>query len=536
MKWLYEIKLKNKVFLNNIIAILFLLIIVLISILNNHNTLKGMETLYLDRIIPLEQLKQVSDLYAVNIVDATHKTRSKKFTNEEGLKTIELAESQINTIWNQYLTTYLVKEEIEIIEEIKPLIKRVNNSIADLKDILKNNDTKALNYYVEELMYPEFDPLTDNISNLINLQLKISKQVYDKTESDYYYRILIYSILIIIFIIIYTIIGTLISKILLNQIGGEPKIATSIAYQILNRDFTTQIQLDPKDKISMMYALNNIIDSFSEIILQIKTSSDQMLQSSTQLSESSQTLAMGSSQQASSTEQITSALTQIEAQSVQNSDLALSASNLSKDVYKNAQRGSEEMNGLQNSMDELNTSSEKISKIVKEIEIIAFQTNILALNAAVEAARSGQHGKGFNVVATEIRNLAIRSSNSAKETSSLIEETIQKIKEGTKISSRTSDTLKTIVNGVTTLTELVGAISVSSEEQKLGISQINLGINEISLVTMSNAAASEQMASASEELTGQAVSFNEMVSGFKLKEIIPKYSEPTIKPVNKIIL
>ncbi len=278
------------------------------------------------------------------------------------------------------------------------------------------------------------------------------------------------------------------------------------------------VQEFPGDFMTISTATNEIIKSLNNVIGDINVAADQVASGSNQVSAGSQSLAQGSTEQASSVQELTASISEIASQTKNNAVDANKARELTVAVKDNAEKGNAQMSAMQLSMVAINKSSEDISKIIKVIDDIAFQTNILALNAAVEAARAGQHGKGFAVVAEEVRSLAARSAEAAKETTSLIEGSIEKVQEGTKIADDTAVALDDIVAGIEKVTELIGNIAVASNEQATGIAQIDTGVDQVAQVVQQNSATAEESAAASEELSSQAELLKEMIARFRLRK------------------
>lgn len=243
--------------------------------------------------------------------------------------------------------------------------------------------------------------------------------------------------------------------------------------------------------------------------------SNQISSGAEEVSQASQKLAQGASEQASSVEEITSSLEELSAMGKTNADNSIEAKKLANEANEFAIDGDNEMIKMKTAIDDIQNSSTETAKIIKTINEIAFQTNLLALNAAVEAARAGEAGKGFAVVADEVRNLASRSAEAAKMTSNLIEESNTNAGKGVEYVEAAAKTLNRINSGTKKVDDLISEISTSIEEQAKGIEQINIAMTQIDKVTQENAACAEESAGSSEELHGQSRELQTIINGKK---------------------
>ncbi len=264
-------------------------------------------------------------------------------------------------------------------------------------------------------------------------------------------------------------------------------------------------------------SLDRIISSLNSTLEGMEQSAGQVAIGANEVSRGAQALAQGATEQSSSVQELSASIAHVNDQIQSNAQSAKDTQVLIETTAGLVGACNEHMEDMLASMRDIDTSSAEIAKIIKVIDDISFQTNILALNAAVEAARAGDAGKGFAVVADEVRNLATKSAEAAKETSALIEGSVEKVQMGNKKATETADVLKEIVVNAGQISTNIDAITEASDEQARSVSEINLGVEQISTVVQTNSATAEESAAASEELSGQADMMKQMVARFQLK-------------------
>lgn len=534
MKGFSNLKIRVKLIVCFITLAFFTAIVGVIGIGNMNAINKRADEIYKTNFIPATLLSQVqrnmiyirSDLFLLAYEKDPLKVnerinRIKKYADENNdwLKSYEL--TLVNTTENKdEEALYKKLSEIDI-----PDYRVIREEVISLFGAEKNDEAIAK---ISELTVAR-EKVENGLNDLIELNKKYAEEANKKNALAFKSQTTLMLFISVFGVVVAVLLGLIVANIICvpiyRLIAGADKIAEG--------DLDVIINVEASDEIGVLsQAFKKMAENVNGVMSSINLAAEQVASGANQVSSSSMALSQGATEQASSIEELTASLEEIAEQTKMNAKNANEASNIAKEAKDNALQGNHQMQGMLRAMEEINNSSSNISKIIKVIDEIAFQTNILALNAAVEAARAGQHGKGFAVVAEEVRNLAARSANAAKETTDMIEGSIKKVEGGTKIANETANALNEIVGAVTKVADLVGNIAVASNEQAAGITQINEGIMQVSEVVQTNSATSQESAAASEELSSQAQMLKQQVAKFRLRR--DKYASSHYQEIEEI--
>jgi methyl-accepting chemotaxis protein len=480
---------------------------------------QSMTSLYDDQTVSVQRLKRVSDAYAVNIVDATHKVRSGALNWAEGQDNVANALKTIEMEWNLYLSTNLTSEETILVDQFKSAKAISDNKIVELREIIRKEDMSALDEFVRTQLYPAIDPTTEFIEKISRYQLVAAQDARNKGAQ----LLATLEIVMVLTGISVTAAGIAIVTFIAFGIRRKLAAAIDLANQVANGDLEATATAKGADEINdLIDALNAMTTTLRGIVEQVALAASNVAAGSQELSASAEQLSQGSTEQAASTEEASASMEEMAANVKQNAENAATTEQMAAQSAKDA-----EASGIAvgKAVDAMQTIAQKIN-IVQEI---ARQTDLLALNAAVEAARAGEHGRGFAVVASEVRKLAERSQAAAAEIGTLSVDTV-------KVAQEAGSMLAKLVPDIKKTAELVEEITAACREQDVGSSQINQAIQQLDKVTQQNAAASEEVSATSEELASQAEQLQATIAFFRLDERTTpvQAAEPVAKAVEQL--
>lgn len=403
------------------------------------------------------------------------------------------------------------KEVQKILEAIQPYATGMQSTFADIKSG-RITDTLAGNARVETFK----DSIRNTDQGALGFVEVLNQKVIE--ENLAIEQAMFTSKLIVLAV---TLVSVLISVVggvwLLRQLRNPILNAVRVADAVTRGDLTQTVVITSEDEIGQLgVALNKMIESLRKLVGEVRTGMHEVAGASKEIANGNADLSSRTEQQASNLEQTAASMEQFTASVKSNAEAASEAGTYVKNASLVAQRGGEVVGQVVHTMGEIETSSRKINDIIGVIDGIAFQTNILALNAAVEAARAGEQGRGFAVVATEVRNLAQRSAGAAKEIKVLIQESVSKVSDGSRLVDEAGKTMVDIVKSVQTVTQIMERITNATHEQSSGITQVNQAVGQLDQMTQQNAALVEQASAASSSLQEQAARLVSAVDFFKL--------------------
>jgi len=539
-----NLQIKQKMTLGLLIPLILLISICFLAVNMMGKIEAGVSSIYNDRVVPLEDLKIIGDDYAVLVIDAVNKANAGMFSAAEASRAMTESSRNISEKWDGYMATTLTDEESRLAKEANRLFTPANQKITQLVNKLNNMQGAATGQLNDDIapLYDVIDPISGKIAELVSLQLRVAGEEKDRVDEIYSSSMTIFIVLTLIAIVASVLIGLWVTRAVMRPIDN---IVSTLNTVRVDSDLTVKFKTFNDDELGQISTnLTLVIEHLRGILNSISLAANTVGDSTVKLSEFTQQTNDRMHQQQSETEQTAAAMNEMTATVAEVAQSATNAADSAKDAEGNATKGNGIVQQSVSSMSQLSKQIEQTSEVITHlasesqnigsvldvIKGIAEQTNLLALNAAIEAARAGEQGRGFAVVADEVRTLAQRTQESTQEIESMIDglqkgvqEAVGAMKVGTEQvydanekANMAGEALNEIVLSVDNISNMNTQIATAAEEQSSVAEDINRSIIAISDIAQTSTMAAQELTSSVEELSSLSESMREQVSQFKL--------------------